>query len=273
MKICNKCFIELGYTEFYPSKITKDGLMRYCKKCESARCLQKNLKKRKILYPEASEKIGVGEKHKKTLGKERQNAKAKGEIRYFTGISCINGHIAERLTINGACIPCSLESQARRRLQNIDATREKYRLNYKNNREKMIKKSADYRAKNSEKVKDSARKSKLKNRAKATALENIRRSRKKNSTPKWLTIEHKNMMLQYYIMAEKLRKICGKELAVDHIVPIKGKNVSGLNVPWNLRIIGKIENSKKCNKLDESAYLKQHNHILLSGEALPWNWK
>lgn len=43
----------------------------------------------------------------------------------------------------------------------------------------------------------------------------------------------------------------GADVAVDHVIPLRGKNVSGLHVHWNLRVIPSVENMKKYNKVPE----------------------
>lgn len=37
---------------------------------------------------------------------------------------------------------------------------------------------------------------------------------------------------------------------IDHIIPRKGKIISGLNVPWNIQYLTHEENNKKSNSFD-----------------------
>ena len=45
-------------------------------------------------------------------------------------------------------------------------------------------------------------------------------------------------------------KTLGIQFHVDHVLPLRGKKVSGLHVPMNLRVIPAIENMRKTNKFE-----------------------
>jgi hypothetical protein len=69
-------------------------------------------------------------------------------------------------------------------------------------------------------------------------------------TPKWLTSDDMWLMEQVYELARLRQQITGGEWHVDHIVPLRGKNVSGLHVPLNLRVIPRALNQRKANKFE-----------------------
>jgi hypothetical protein len=69
-------------------------------------------------------------------------------------------------------------------------------------------------------------------------------------TPKWLTSDDMWLMEQAYELARLRQQITGGEWHVDHIVPLRGKNVSGLHVPLNLRVIPRALNQRKANKFE-----------------------
>ena len=90
------------------------------------------------------------------------------------------------------------------------------------------------------------------NKYKVNALNRLRKYQKMQRTPSWLTLDDKWFMEEIYHLAQLRTKMLGFEWHVDHIIPIKGKNVSGLHVPNNLRVIPAKENLSKHNKFIES---------------------
>lgn len=63
------------------------------------------------------------------------------------------------------------------------------------------------------------------------------------------SIADKEEFLSIYDEAVKQEVATKIKLHVDHIIPLKGDNVSGLHVPWNLQIIPARDNCKKGNRL------------------------
>ena len=86
-----------------------------------------------------------------------------------------------------------------------------------------------------------------KNKDKVNAKWMKREASKKHRTPSWLTDDELWMIEQVYDIAAKRTKMLGIDFHVDHIVPLQGKTVSGLHVPWNLQVLPAKQNRQKSN--------------------------
>ena len=84
------------------------------------------------------------------------------------------------------------------------------------------------------------------NKDKRASYEGKRRSAQLQRTPVWDKNAH--LIVAKYQLANMLTRETGKPHHVDHIIPLQGKNVSGLHVFSNLRVIPGEENVKKSNK-------------------------
>jgi hypothetical protein len=204
--------------------------------------------------------------------KERAAAISEGKSKYFTGRPCKHGHIAERRVDNGACSVCEAERSKKWHAENPEKARKSERKSYAKRAEQCRQYAAEYRANNPEKVRATNKKSKSKNRAYHTYLESQRQKKIKQATPSWLTKEDKQWMVDIYKLSKQIKDEYGVVTAVDHIIPIKGKTVCGLNVPSNLRVVTQKYNSEKSNRMEEHPPVYQSNgSIMIHESAMPWN--
>ena len=87
------------------------------------------------------------------------------------------------------------------------------------------------------------------NKGKINALVAARKKVIKQRTPKWLTEDDKWIIQETYELAALRSKLFGFSWHVDHVIPLQGKQVSGLHVPNNLQVIPGVENIRKKNKV------------------------
>lgn len=72
---------------------------------------------------------------------------------------------------------------------------------------------------------------------------------RRRRAPVWLNVDQRKTIEEFYITARELSWLSDGGLHVDHIVPLRGRTVSGLHVPWNLQIIPAEMNLRKGNRL------------------------
>lgn len=123
-----------------------------------------------------------------------------------------------------------------------------YKDYYKRTAKEQIERVQQYIKENKEHVAKRHQEYKKRNRAVYTAIENKRRAAKLQRTPAWLTEKDHKVIEAKYAMSLWLSEVVGQQYHVDHIIPLQGKNVSGLHIPDNLRIIPAKENMSKNNK-------------------------
>ena len=93
-----------------------------------------------------------------------------------------------------------------------------------------------------EQVRATGRRKYRKHKQKHIAKVMGRRAYKGKATPKWLSeIQRFEMYLMY--------KNRPQGFHVDHIIPLQGKEVTGLHVPWNLQYLPAADNIRKGNKV------------------------
>lgn len=179
----------------------------------------------------------------------REDASINGDIYFFSGAACKKGHYALRSVKGNCCLGCNWEAckryekEIRPDFVSTEKTRESSRKNMKKIREADPEKSRKV-------VRENLTSWRKNNIPKIRAWSAGQKYWYKIATPKWLSKEHKKEIVGFYWERKVLSEVTGIQFHVDHIIPLKGKIVCGLNVPWNLRTLEWKENIVKKNKFE-----------------------
>ena len=157
---------------------------------------------------------------------------------------------------NTYCIECHKEDSRARKAKNrqdpafLQAERDAQKERRRQNTQKYIVATQKWRAKNTVHVRDYGKSYRTKNSALINFLCQKRKLALLNRTPAWLGDDDFWMIEQAYDLAALRTKMLGFAWHVDHTLPLRGKLVSGLHVPQNLRVIPASENQRKSNRFE-----------------------
>jgi hypothetical protein len=153
------------------------------------------------------------------------------------------------------CPECNAANLTRWVKENPEYKKNYYHLNkekqksyYKQNQDKEKTNMKQWRSLHKEEVKTYLSEWRRLNRGKCNALNKRYEASKLQATPNWLTVEQLRQIELYYLAAKWIEFILEEQIDVDHIIPLQGKNVRGLHVPWNLQLLTHADNLKKSNK-------------------------
>lgn len=183
-----------------------------------------------------------------SLPKTCAAAKAAGLPFFYTGEPCKYGHLAVRRTSDRKCVACdkrrSDEQWARHREAKLAACQR-----YKDTHRPQI--SAYMRGYNAANAKRIAAAKAVCYQARKeyySVQSRDRETREIKATPLWLTDADWTEMKWIYAKAARLTRETGILHEVDHIIPLRGRNVCGLHVPANLQVLTRTANRSKGNK-------------------------
>jgi hypothetical protein len=140
---------------------------------------------------------------------------------------------ANRDGLQSRCKTCNSADNAGWHAKNPDKARAKF---------------AKWTAENPDKMREHSAKWHAKNPDKARAKKARRRAAQLQATPPWAD---RSKIAAVYAEQQKYIDL-GLDVHVDHIVPLRGVNVCGLHVHWNLRIILAEDNLRKRNHLTKN---------------------
>lgn len=172
---------------------------------------------------------------------------------YVTGKRCKYGHASPRFVHNRECRECARLRNTKRKRPHESADRlTQWRLdNAEKERENSRVRAACRRTIDPQASRDKVNQHRRENPAIYKRHAIARYTRQKRQTPDWA--DHSKIR-EIYLEARRLTEETDEPHHVDHIIPLKGKLITGLHVHNNLQILTSIKNLRKGNHFNgESA--------------------
>jgi len=238
---------------FSPMKNGPFGRKSACKKCNSKYAAQ-------IAANKKAEKAAI-EDAKLTYPRIPDHMK---QCKYCLEVKLKEGNFRKRRGCAGGvaakCNTCFNKDRPSR--SGSKKTKEFWRKYYAKNKDRLLESQRNSEKKkiyNSKRYTDKAGqireaqkeyRSSARGRALHARSQSVRNRRLSKAQPNWLTDEQIEEMNQLYWLAQDLKVVSDKVYHVDHIVPLMGKTICGLHVPWNLQILPADMNIRKSNKME-----------------------
>lgn len=177
--------------------------------------------------------------------------------------ACQQERAPEFFGVHPHCKPCRSAYERERRKADPEKFRAVDMAKHVNNRDARLVLMAAYHAKNREaraereRARYEAEKDRIKARAtayrqanphKVQAWNGKRRAQEARATPAWVDMDS---VAALYALAAIYTEARGEPFHVDHVVPLRGKRVSGLHVHTNLQVLPAVENLRKGASLLE----------------------
>lgn len=184
-------------------------------------------------------------------------AKEQGLTYYFTGKSCKNGHVNKRFVCSGVCYSCHqrdwkkqyqkdpskvLRKSKEHYARNKERLSEQHKEWYKHNKDTHLQNMRAYYQNNRDTILRQSREWYKNNPGKSVQYHFERKLR----IPKWAKKDSRISFL--YKRCKELNELWGTNMEVDHVIPLRGKNISGLHVWENLQLLDRPINTKKGNR-------------------------
>jgi hypothetical protein len=188
-------------------------------------------------------KCNKKELRKKEYAKRNEERKARGRLVY-TGKCARCGVEVIRFKADGITDRC--DSCRSKDMYRAGAQRDPERGSraYRKRREKNIEYAKKWAQENRARRRQHANNWHKRNRDKSSAAYYRYMAGKLQRIPAWADLD---AIAMFYEIARRVTQCTGIRFEVDHIVPLRGRDVSGLHVPNNLRVIPKSMNSRKSN--------------------------